>query len=104
MRKDRAQRYATANELADDMRNYLAGRPLIAAPESRAYRMRKFIRRNQFGVAASVAMFSLLIGGIATTSWQAIRAERQRRLAESRFDDIRNFSANLIGDIHKDVA
>ncbi|MBC8106963.1 MAG: serine/threonine protein kinase, partial [Anaerolineae bacterium] len=30
MRKERAERYATAAELADDVRNYLVGRPLRA--------------------------------------------------------------------------
>jgi non-specific serine/threonine protein kinase/serine/threonine-protein kinase len=104
MRKERDQRYATVGELATDIRNYLSGRPLLAAPESRTYRLKKFLRRNRTGVAASVAMFALLVGGIAATSWQAIRAERQRRLAEERFGDIRDFSSSLIFDIHGDVA
>ena len=34
MRKDRAHRYRTPTELADDIRNYLAGLPLAAGPES----------------------------------------------------------------------
>jgi serine/threonine protein kinase len=33
MRKDREQRYGSASELADDVRNYLDGRPLTAGPE-----------------------------------------------------------------------
>src|SRR6185369_17293268 len=61
MRKDRAERYATANELADDVRNYLEGRPLIAAPESRAYRLAKFLRRNKATVAATATIAALLI-------------------------------------------
>ena len=34
MRKDPARRYRSASELADDIRNYLDGRPLIAGPET----------------------------------------------------------------------
>jgi non-specific serine/threonine protein kinase/serine/threonine-protein kinase len=86
MRKDRTQRYRAASELADDIHNYLAARPLLAAPESRTYRLRKFLHRYRYGVAASAAMLVLLIAGIITTSWQAIRARR----AEARAVDERN--------------
>ena len=63
MRKDREQRYRSAAQLADDLRNYLEGRPLLAGPESTAYRLRKFVRRHRTGVAASVAMVVLLVAG-----------------------------------------
>jgi non-specific serine/threonine protein kinase/serine/threonine-protein kinase len=79
MRKERTERYRTAVELAEDIRAYLSNRPLLAAPESPAYRLRKFLRRNRRGVAASAAMILLLITGIAATTWQAIRATRAER-------------------------
>src|SRR5207249_10231989 len=79
MRKEREQRYSTATELAEDIANYLGDRPLRAGPESKRYRLRKFLRRNKTGVTASAAMVFLLIAGIATTSWQAIRATRAPR-------------------------
>src|SRR5687767_216619 len=76
MRKDRDQRYRSAAELADDIGNYLDGRPLIAGPESTGYKLRKFLRRHKAGVAASAAIVLLLIGGIIATTWQAVRATR----------------------------
>jgi serine/threonine protein kinase len=79
MRNDRSERYATTAELAQDIQNYLANRPLRAGPESAAYRARKFLRRNKAGVAASAAMVLLLIAGIAATTWQAVRATRAQR-------------------------
>jgi serine/threonine protein kinase len=79
MRKDRAQRYATTTELAQDINNYLANRPLRAGPESASYRARKFLRRNKAGVAAFAAMVFLLLTGIAATTWQAVRATRAQR-------------------------
>jgi serine/threonine protein kinase len=104
MRKDRSQRYATAQELAGDIRNYLAGRPLTAAPESRAYRAKKFLRRNRVPVTVA-ALFVILLGtAAAVATWLAVRAERQRKLAEARFNDIRELSSNLIFDVHNDVA
>jgi len=46
MRKERDRRYKTASEFADDIRNYLRGDPLIAGPESVAYRAKKFARKH----------------------------------------------------------
>jgi non-specific serine/threonine protein kinase/serine/threonine-protein kinase len=56
MRKERDRRYKTASELADDIRNYLNGNPLIAGPESVAYRARKFARKHT-GLLAQVRRF-----------------------------------------------
>jgi serine/threonine protein kinase/type II secretory pathway pseudopilin PulG len=81
MRKDRAQRYATATELSDDISNYLTQRPLRAGPESTWYRARKFLRRNKGTVATGVLVVAVLLAGVATTSWQAIRARRAERQA-----------------------
>ncbi len=81
MQKDRSRRYASAIELSEDVENYLSNRPLRAAPDSAAYRIRKFIRRNKRGVAAAAAMMLLLLGGVGTTTWQAVRATRERNIA-----------------------
>jgi non-specific serine/threonine protein kinase/serine/threonine-protein kinase len=96
MRKLPSERYATANELSDDIQNYLANRPLRAGPESTGYRLRKFLRRNKIGVAASAAMVLLLLGGIVATSWQAVRATRAEAQASQErdiADEVRDFFA-----------
>jgi non-specific serine/threonine protein kinase/serine/threonine-protein kinase len=89
LRKDRARRYATPSELSDDIANYLAHRPIRAAPESRLYRARQFILRNKTGVAASAAMVLLLITGTIATTYQAIRATRAQRQAHQALEDLR---------------
>jgi serine/threonine protein kinase/Tfp pilus assembly protein PilF len=77
IRKERGRRYASALELAQDVRNFLEDRPLLAGPESRAYRLRKFIRRNRTGVAASAAMILLTAAGVAFYI-HGIRAEQRK--------------------------
>ena len=47
MRKERDRRHNSPIALADDIRDYLEGKPLLAAPDSAAYRVRKFIHRNR---------------------------------------------------------
>jgi len=67
MRKERSERYRSASELADDIENYLAGRPLIAGPLTSGYRLRKFLRRHKAlvgGVAAVLVVF--VIGAVVS--------------------------------------
>ena len=52
LRKDQSARYATAAELAEDIRRYLDGFPVRAAADRRAYRLRKFLRRHRTAVTA----------------------------------------------------
>jgi serine/threonine protein kinase/tetratricopeptide (TPR) repeat protein len=99
MRKERKERYQTSIELADDIRAYLANRPLRAGPESAGYRFRKFLRRNKRGVAASAAMVSLLIGGITATTWQAIRATRAERRALTEAETTKAVNRFLTQDL-----
>jgi non-specific serine/threonine protein kinase/serine/threonine-protein kinase len=86
MHKDREERYATATELAADVENYLASRPLRAGPESRSYRARKFVKRNRMSVAVITTMLALLLAGTAATTWQAIRATRAERVSRDEAD------------------
>jgi serine/threonine protein kinase len=46
MEKDRDDRYASPDALAEDIRNYLAGRTVSAVPASHPYRLRKYIRSH----------------------------------------------------------
>jgi tetratricopeptide (TPR) repeat protein/predicted Ser/Thr protein kinase len=87
---ERDHRYPSAGALANDLRAYLAKRPVSVLADSRAYRARKYIQRNRIPVAlATLAVLALITGVIATT-YQAKRAtegwataEQQREQAES---------------------
>ncbi|CAN5403326.1 hypothetical protein BH09PLA1_BH09PLA1_09370 [soil metagenome] len=78
LEKDRQRRYETANGLMMDVRRYLAGEAIVAAPPSTLYRARKFIRRNRVMVTAGGAVALALVLGFAGTAWQAQRAAVQR--------------------------
>jgi len=47
MEKDRARRYGSPSELADDIRRYLHHEPVVARPASTSYRLRKYVRRHR---------------------------------------------------------
>ena len=53
--KDRARRYASAADLAADLRRWLAHEPILARPPSALYHLRKFARRHKGLVGGVVA-------------------------------------------------
>ena len=93
MRKERERRYESAAAFAADVRRYLRGLPLHAAPESRAYLLRKFVGRHRVLVGASAAVATAVVLGLAGTLWQAREASRQRDAAIARASELREVSA-----------
>ena len=81
LEKDRQRRYETANGLAMDVRRYLAGEAVLAAPPSSAYQLRKFIGRNRVVVTAGMAVAAALFIGLVAFAWQAEVARDQRDIA-----------------------
>ena len=79
LEKDRSRRYATANDLAMDIRRYLDNEPVLARPPSTAYRVQKFVYRNKVIVAASASVAAVLLLAAVVSSWQAIVATRARQ-------------------------
>jgi len=82
MRKEPQHRYQSAMALAEDVRNYLDGKPLVAAPESRAYRLRKMVRRNRALAIGTAAVATSLVVGLGLATWQWREAVRERDAAE----------------------
>jgi len=84
LEKDRQRRYETANGLAMDVRRYLSGEAVVAAPISRTYRFKKFVRRNKGAVSAGTAIAAALLVGVVGFAWQAARATRAEGVARTR--------------------
>jgi eukaryotic-like serine/threonine-protein kinase len=87
LEKERARRYETANQLAEELRRYLRDEPVEAGPPSFGYRAKKFLRRNKGPVIAAALVVLALVGGMIGTSigfvaaQQATSAERTAKLA-----------------------
>jgi eukaryotic-like serine/threonine-protein kinase len=76
-------RYPTADAFGRDIERYLIGEPVLARPESRWYRARKFVLRNKLAVSA-VAMVALaLAAGAGIALWQAHIAVEEKRRADT---------------------
>lgn len=88
--KEPGRRYPSVDQLASDLRRHLGGQPVTARRDTLGYRAGKFVRRHRGGVAAAALVVLALLGGIATTAWQARVAAGQARIAEAERDHARS--------------
>jgi tetratricopeptide (TPR) repeat protein len=79
LEKDPELRYPTAGALSEELRRLLDDEPVLAGAPSRAYRLRKFVRRHRVGVALGALIVLLLVGGSAGTLAGMLRAQRQEQ-------------------------
>ena len=100
LRKEPERRYGSAEQFAEDVSRYLEGRPVLAAPDSRLYRARKFVFRNRVAVAAAAGFLLAVTVGIAATSWQARAARQERNRAQREFDAVKSLATSVLGEIH----
>ena len=60
LEKEKSRRYASAAELASDIRHYLSDEPIVARPASTIYQLKKFAKRNKaFLITNNIAQDSL---------------------------------------------
>lgn len=94
LRKEPERRYASVEQLADDLRRWQRDEPILARHGERSYRVAKFLRRNSLGVsfaAAVVTVVAIFVGVLLVQSDRlaaerdAARLERNRARASSEF-------------------
>ena len=82
--KEKERRYASAHELASDIRRCLSHEPIAARPATVTYQLAKFARRRRGLVVGAAAVVMALVLGLAGTVHGLLRAEREREDAERR--------------------
>ncbi len=101
LKKDPRARYATVNALAEDVERYLTQRPVLAQPDTRGYRLRKFVLRNRVAVAAASGVMLAVLAGASVAVWQARIANEQRDAAvreQRRAEEVKSFMLSLFRD------
>ncbi len=78
LEKDRARRYGSPSELADDIRRYLHHEPVVARPASASYRLRKYVRRHRVPVGVASGLVFLLAAFSVLQGVQLRRITRER--------------------------
>jgi serine/threonine-protein kinase len=86
LRREPEARYASANDLAADVRRFLAREPVAARRPSSTYRIRRFVSRNRAAVA--VTLLAVVVGLVAsvayTVSLRSARLSAERAAVEAR--------------------
>jgi serine/threonine-protein kinase len=82
LKKQPAERYATADAFAQDIERFLSGDVVLARPETWEYRAWKFVTRNRLAVALVMLICVSLATGLSVAMWQAIGARQERARAE----------------------
>jgi serine/threonine protein kinase len=103
LRKEPERRYATVEQLSEDVRRHLEHLPVIARKDTPGYRTAKFIQRHKAGVAATAAVVLVLIAGLLITLREAHIARANEIRAEHRFNDVRQLANSLIFDVHDSI-
>jgi hypothetical protein len=83
LEKKPAKRYATAKALAEDLDNWLAGRPIVARPAGRVERLVKWARRRPTVAALLAGLVLALTLGTALTAYFKFVAERRTQDAKA---------------------
>ncbi|MCB9854704.1 MAG: serine/threonine protein kinase [Phycisphaerales bacterium] len=99
MEKEPDLRYASAAELAADIRRFLHHEPIEARPASSLYQIRKFARRNKGLVGGLAAAFLALFVGLIATASSLREARSQRDAAQAarlESERVAEFQAKLL--------
>jgi tetratricopeptide (TPR) repeat protein len=90
MAKDPAERYTTAQELADDLERFLKDEPIRARRPTLVQRARKWTRRHKAATRAAVAMAMVcLLGGAGYWYQRHLRLETARQTAQASLSQAR---------------
>ncbi|MEZ5403573.1 MAG: serine/threonine-protein kinase [Bryobacteraceae bacterium] len=97
LRKKPAERYPSVDQFSADVERHLENRPVAARKGSWRYQALKFVERNKLTAAAAALALVATAGGVASTLFQARRAER-------RFGEVRQLAQYLVFDFHDRIS
>jgi WD40 repeat protein len=78
------KRYATAQDLADDLGRFLERKPILARPIGRPEKLWRWCRRNPVVATLAATATLLFVLGFAGVTWQGQQAGTARDLAQGR--------------------
>jgi eukaryotic-like serine/threonine-protein kinase len=98
--KEPDQRYLSVERMADDVRRHLARQPVQARSGGLGYQLGCLLRRQPLVITTAMIILVALLGGLTVVWQQGQIATEERRLAEQRFNQVRELASALIFEIH----
>lgn len=91
LRREPGQRYASVADLVEDLRAFLASRPVLARRGQAGYRVRRFVWRNRWLLAVSIFVLALAV----TFTWRTVLAEREAKAQVEISDRVAEFLVSV---------
>jgi serine/threonine-protein kinase len=88
LRRQVSERYASVGEFAQDLRDYLAQRPVRARRGRQWYRLRRFAQRNRWPLTAAGMVLLAVLAGLTASLLALVQTRAAQRLAEQRQHDL----------------
>jgi serine/threonine-protein kinase len=89
LQKDQAQRYENCEELANDLKRFLAGEPISARPVGAPERFWRWCKRNPKIAIPSAAAIAMLIAATGISTYSYTKVSAQNEIIAAKNADIR---------------
>jgi hypothetical protein len=96
LRKEPQRRHISVEQLAEGIRRHLGNLPVVARQDTIGYRTSKFLTRHRSSVAAFIAVFLILVVGLAITTYEIQVVRQEESLAEQPFNEVRELAGSLL--------
>src|SRR5205823_2338666 len=103
MAKDPHDRYATAGELADDLRCFLEDRPIRARRPTLPQRLRKWSRRHRAVVWSGAAVLAVAVLGLAVSAVLLLQERDRTRAANVRLKVNLRLALKAMDKVHVEM-
>jgi serine/threonine protein kinase len=104
MEKRPQDRYATAQELADDLRHWLDDLPIRARRQTFIQRAAKWMRRHRTLARLAVGFLILAVILLAASSWMIWSANQKTKSALARVDARNRWARQAINDMYEELS
>lgn len=79
-------RYPSVEAMALDLNRFIEGKPVLARPQSVAYRTQKFLHRHRWALTTAALIALVLTTALGLVTWQAQQAVREASRAQALLD------------------
>lgn len=100
LRREPDQRYASVSDFSEDLRRFLADRPVHARRGQWGYRARRFLWRNRWPLIAA----GLLVATAAGFTWRTVLAEREARVQAETSNEVAEFLVSVFAASDSNVS
>ena len=105
LEKEPRKRYASALDLREDLRRFLAGEPIRARRVGALGQLVRWCRRNALAAASLAGIFGIFLAAFSLISWSYFRAEDARKMeAKQRKDAQEKERAERWGRYRSNIA